>query len=231
MGLVLGCFLVALVLPNGASESKDAGGRTELQASEHATQRWSLLALGSDVEASARGSEVHNQESAVEQPAEVPAAKLPSWAWGLDVSNMESLYDRWAAFAATQGGDHSAVDSLVGLLRQLGRPAIEDMASVAITRADWRVTSAVIEAGFVGIEELERQEMVRRIVHGKGCANAPECAFMNSLNEIAPGRLAVLWTRVRSDRDACGSDVRLDSMLAVSRAQDGQAWCQQTRGG
>jgi hypothetical protein len=87
---------------------------------------------------------------------------MPAWAWGVGPRHTGELYERWVGFAATQGSDHFAVDSVVDVLRKLGWKSAENMVDFAIQRSDWRVTSAIFASGFVGIEDVERQELVRR---------------------------------------------------------------------
>ncbi len=196
---------------------------------------WSVFAL---VRGSAMAVEQRPETQADQREALVlgkqASAGLPAWAWGVDVRNPADLYERWAGFAATQGGDHFAVDSLVELLRGMGWRAAEGMVEVAIERKDWRVTSAMFASGFIGIEDVERQEMVRRIVHGPGCVSAPECAYMAALNEISPETLKAIYAKVRIDREACGPVLGVEGMKAAVRSLGdasgslkGPEWCGQ----
>jgi hypothetical protein len=222
--------LLAMLWP---AEKEDEGTQNDRGAGS-----WSLFAFGQDQSEMDAVPEVL-AGAGVGGPSVGGASgdrteSLPAWAWGVDTQNSVELYERWVGFAATQGTDHFAVDSLVGVLRRLGWRAAESMVEVAIERNDWRVTSAVFASGFLGIEAVERQEMVRRLVRSRGCLNAPECAYLDALNEIAPETIKAIYAKVKMDRDTCGLDAGLEGMKSAARAivaagggDQGQAWCRQ----
>jgi hypothetical protein len=233
--------LLAMLWPAEKEDQGTQGRQGAVAQNDRAAHSWSLFAFGQDQSEVDAAKDVLPVAS-VGDPSGARASGertegLPSWTWGVDVQNSAELYERWVGFAATQGTDHFAVDSLVGVLRRLGWRAAERMVEVAITRGDWRVTSAVFASGFVGIENVERQEMVRRLVHSRGCANHPECAFMDAVNEVAPDMLKAAYAKVAIDRDTCGLPANVEGMkLAVLSIRSGSGrpkgleWCSEATG-
>jgi hypothetical protein len=199
---------------------------------------WSLFALGQGDSVELKGNPVAMAQQAgtegESQASKMVAPQLPPWAWGVDWKNGAAVYERWVGFAATQGTDNYAVYSLVDVVKQLGWSAAEGVIKEAIRRDDWRVTSAIFASGFVGIEDVERQQLVQRVVQSTACLNAVECYFMGALNGVAPAMLTGIFASVKVDRDECGTAVRYGGMLSVARSMQKsgnggaeQAWCKQ----
>jgi hypothetical protein len=168
---VLWSFLIGTVVALLAMLWPAAEGAQDTQAGPAAVAQrdtngnaagWSLLALV-QADPERDDEKVKSKGPAFADAVAVDGVQgMPAWAWGVGPRNTGELYERWVGFAATQGSDHFAVDSVVDVLRKLGWKSAENMVDFAIQRSDWRVTSAIFASGFVGIEDVERQELVRR---------------------------------------------------------------------
>jgi len=155
---------------------------------------------------------------------------VPSWAWGTNTADAIAVYEAWLGFAATQGPDCPAVDSLVSMARIAGPLLSEQVLSVAIERGDWRTAGEMLGAAFDSMDANDRIAMVRRLWTSRACSNSVECHVLNELNETAPSAVWVVWKRVRAARDVCGSVAGFSDLESAVRSKAGVHWCQVSPG-